>query len=365
MRVLIAGGGTGGHVYPALTIAQAFQEAHPESIIEFVGTDRGIETELVPRAGFKLHLIQVGRLNSNVDWSERFWTLVTLPWSLLQAALLVVRFNPDMVIGVGGYASAPPLLMAALLGKFTAIWEPNAVPGLANRWLSFFVDTAIVVFDKARTQLRTRRTHQIPMPVRKEMDQARLPIAKPPEFSVLVFGGSQGSVALNKVVVAAVKLATTQLRQVHLVHQTGSKNHSEVETQYATLNLKERGCQVECLPYIHDMFSRYQRADLVVCRAGTGSLSELAAMGKASLLVPLPTAADDHQTQNAQVLVGADAALMVRQDQFTAQFFLDTVQRLKDHPEAVLQLEDNIEKFHRPRAAAEIVNVLVGNSSCD
>jgi UDP-N-acetylglucosamine--N-acetylmuramyl-(pentapeptide) pyrophosphoryl-undecaprenol N-acetylglucosamine transferase len=355
MKILIAGGGTGGHVYPAITLAKSFQNIRPGVEIHFVGTPLGIENKIVPREGFPLHLIKVGRLN--VGWKEKLITLIRLPLALLSAAFLVWRLKPDLVLGVGGYASGPALLAAALMGRFTAIWEPNATPGLANRILAPFVKLAIVVFDEARVQLKCKEVVRMPMPVRPEIESVSERIAKTPDFCVLVFGGSQGARAINEAVVGAVGHQSEWLKSLRIVHQTGPLEFEKVKNQYALI--PHAFGHVECKDYLHDMSSRYQWADLIICRSGTGTLSELAALGKAAILIPLPTAADDHQTKNAEALVQKRAAVMINQKNLTPQALIDLVLEFKKEPERIRELEENIRKLHQKGASTAVASLLL------
>ncbi len=358
MKYLIAGGGTGGHVYPALAIAKAIEKEDPDAMIEFVGTPRGIENQIIPKEGYHLHLLKVGRLNSNVSKLERLKTLFQLPIAILKAFYLVFRFSPNMVIGVGGYASGPALLAAKLLRKNTCIWEPNAYPGMANRILSKFVDHGIVVFAKAKDHLQLKDLNILPMPVRAEIANAELRIAKTTDFCVLVFGGSQGARAINEVVSEAICSGHPSLKQVRFVHQTGRIDFEKIKQKYE--NSANATGHVECLEYLHDMPERYNWADLVVSRSGTGTLSELNAMGKASILVPLPTAADDHQTKNAQVLADAGAALLIPQADFTVQSFISAIERLEKDSEVLKAMEQKSKQFYQKGASEKIGKTIVG-----
>ncbi len=358
MKILIAGGGTGGHVYPAVAIAKAVLQKDPAADIQFVGTSRGVESKIIPRENFKLHLIEIGRLNSNVALTERLKTLITLPFALLKAAALVWRLKPDVVLGVGGYVSGPTLLAAALLKKKTVIWEPNAYPGLANRLLSRFVDTAIVVFEKSKDFMAAKKYLQIAMPIRQEIEEAAAHVPFTADFCILVFGGSQGARAINNAVASLVESGGPWLSEVRMVHQTGPHDFESVKQRYEqTPNAFGR---VECLEYLHDMPARYAWADLVICRSGTGTLSELSATGKPAILIPLPTAADDHQTENAKVLAAAGAAVLLPQKEMQSTDKLATlIRNFKAHPEELERISQNIRRFHQPRAAAAIADVLM------
>jgi UDP-N-acetylglucosamine--N-acetylmuramyl-(pentapeptide) pyrophosphoryl-undecaprenol N-acetylglucosamine transferase len=194
--VLIAAGGTGGHIYPALAIAAALKRQMPGLDVQFVGTPHGLENKLVPREGYKLHHIPIGRLNRNVSWSERLMTLISLPWAILKAILLVHRLNPRFVLGVGGHVTGPVILATSLLRKPAYLWEPNAHPGLANRWLAPFVREALVVFDEAAQLLKTRRICRVGMPVRaaiEDLAQKTTGTTRESVLRILVFGGSQGA----------------------------------------------------------------------------------------------------------------------------------------------------------------------------
>ena len=355
-HVLIAAGGTGGHIYPALAIADAFKAARPGLTIEFVGTAHGLENKIVPAKGYKVHHLPIGRLNSNVPLSERLRTLVLLPWALIKSALLLRRERPEFVLGVGGHASGPLLLAASFLGYRSAIWEPNAMPGMANRILSRFVDESWVVFPEARAHLKGGRLNVAGMPVRQEIEDMNVagePSRKPQDvFRVLIFGGSQGARGLNNTVVEMVKNGGDWLRTIHITHATGASDYARIQAAYGGLLAT---APVDLREYLHDMGHQYAQADLVICRSGTGTLSELAACGKASVLVPFPFAADDHQRKNAESLVNKEAALMILHQDLSAERLRSVIERLQTHPEERQKLAANIRGFHHPRAAQALV----------
>jgi UDP-N-acetylglucosamine--N-acetylmuramyl-(pentapeptide) pyrophosphoryl-undecaprenol N-acetylglucosamine transferase len=348
-RILIAAGGTGGHIYPGLAIASALKHTDPEIQVEFVGTIHGLENRIVPAQGYKVHHLSIGRLNSNVPLAERLKTLALLPWSLVQSLRLLRRVRPDLVIGVGGHASGPLLLMASLLGCRTAIWEPNAMPGLANRWLSRFVDGCWVVFDEAKPRLKSSRFHSAGMPVRREIEELaeKTPPAQAPSgpFRVLVFGGSQGARGINRAVLEMVQAANENwLKQVAIVHQTGRVEFAAIKEAYGSR-------PVDVREYLYDMGEQYAKADLVVCRAGMGTISELAACAKPAILIPFPFASDDHQRKNAESLMNQGAALMILQKDLTSDGLKRAIDDLRAHPERLREMGEKIRRFHRPRAA--------------
>lgn len=357
MRVLIAGGGTGGHIYPALSIAKAIQEVCSDAHVEFVGTPTGLEAKLIPQAGYRIHFIPIGRLNKNVSILERVKTLFQIPFSLVRGMILIFREKPDFVLGVGGFASAPVVLAAALLGKKSYIWEPNAYPGLANRLLSLFVSRCFVVFTEAAHHMKNKNITRVHMPVRKEIEMTRVRTPSMGRFRILVFGGSQGARAINNALFGVVKEGGAWLQETEIVHQTGSLDFDRISKQYK--DLAQENLPVQVLEYIHDMPNRYAWADLVISRSGTGTISELAACGKAALLIPLPTAADDHQTQNAQALVNQGGAKILAQKELTPARLIQEIKYFKNSPEVIRQLESQIRKFHKPNAAEEIVKLIM------
>lgn len=353
-KILIAAGGTGGHIYPALAMADAFLKARPGTRIEFVGTAYGLENKIIPAKGFKLHHLPIGRLNSNVPIRERLKTLFLLPFALKKSFFILREVKPDFVLGVGGHASGPLLLIAALFGYRTAIWEPNAMPGMANRWLSKFVADCWVVFDEAKPFLKSSRLHQAGMPVRQEIEDMKMPDRLPDrEFRILVFGGSQGARGINNTVLEMIEQNGEWLDGVEFVHQTGSVDFARINEGYAALS---QPAMVDVREYLHDMGEQYARADLVICRSGTGTLSELAACGKAAILIPLPTASDDHQRKNAESLVEKGAAVMILQKDLTVERLRSAIQALRLKPEHLRQMGQTIRGFHHPRAAENLVS---------
>lgn len=356
--ILIAAGGTGGHIYPGLAIAQAFEKEKPGLKVEFIGSPSGLESQLVPRAGYRLHHLSIGRLNRNVRSGERLKTLLLLPWAFLKAIWLVWRLKPRLVLGVGGAVSGPSVLAASWLGR-AYIWEPNAVPGLANRWLAPFVKECLVVFPEAARHLKSRRILEVGMPIRQiiETQSTSSPVtldrdSKP--LRVLIFGGSQGARGLNDVVSQMLTSGAPALSGFEFVHQTGSADFARVQNIYQTAGIK-----VDVVDFIYDMENRYRWADLVIARSGMGTLAELAAAGKPAILVPLATASDNHQQKNAEVLVKKGAALLILQRDLTATGLLEELQDLSNHRTRLAELSKSIRQFHKPRADLAIARHLL------
>src|SRR5438270_1033015 len=305
MRVLIAAGETGGHVIPALAIARELRDSH-RAEVRFVGTARGLETKLVPEGGFPLELIHVGQLK-NVSVATRVRTMADLPLGVMRCVGLVRSFRPDVVVGVGGYASGPAMMAAILLQVPTLAFEPNAVPGLANRLVGRRVSAAAVNFEETLPYFRNARVTGIP--VRRECFAiGELPPKEEPSRTVrlLVFGGSQGARIFNEVVPKIAKGLMAEVPGLRILHQAGAKFAETVEAAYGASGADATRWEVAA--FLDDMPRRFAEADLILCRSGASTVAELAAAGKAAVLVPLPTAADNHQLRNAAVFAAAGAA---------------------------------------------------------
>jgi UDP-N-acetylglucosamine--N-acetylmuramyl-(pentapeptide) pyrophosphoryl-undecaprenol N-acetylglucosamine transferase len=354
--VLIAGGGTGGHIYPGVAIAKALQQMHPEIKVHFVGARGGLEEKIIPREGFPLHLVEVGKLHKSVGLITRLKTLLQLPISLLQSAKILRVYRPTAVLGVGGFASGPLLFVASLMGYRTLIWEPNAYPGMTNRWLSRMVSECLVVFEDAGRFLHSKHVTRAGVPIRSSiLPQARTPH---PNLRVLVFGGSQGARAINNIISESVQTGGAWLDGVDLVHQTGPYDFARISQLYQALPAAQRD-HVQCFEYLHDMDQRYHWADIVVCRAGASTVAEITAAQKAAVFIPLPTAADNHQQKNAEVLLRKKAAEMVLQKDFTPQRFQAIITDFHTHPERIAQLEEEIGQFQFTKAAERVVERLL------
>jgi len=305
LRVLIAGGGTGGHIIPALAVARELVARHKAEVL-FVGTPRGMESRLVPEAGFELRFIEVGPLK-NVSLRTRLRTFTDLPVSLFACRGLIREFKPQVVFGVGGYASGPGMAAAISLGVPTMAFEPNAMPGLANRLIGKRVQAAAVNFPAATRYFRNAEVTGIP--VRPEFFKVPPPLADAASPRLLVFGGSQGARLFN---VAMPKIVAELLQAVPgltILHQSGARHAESAEAAYRASGADPSRWQVS--PFLNDMPARFAAASLVMARSGASTVAELAAAGRPSLLVPFAAAADDHQRCNAEEMVHAGAALML------------------------------------------------------
>ena len=349
--VLIAAGGTGGHIYPGVAVADELKRRDPSTRIVFVGTARGLESRLVARAGYPLELLPILPLNG-VGLVRMLQGLLALPWALFKAARLVSSLRPRAVLGVGGYAGGPVVLMAALLGYPTVILEPNAHPGFTNRVLKPFVRHAACSYESTRALFGAKGV-VTGNPVRGGF------AAIPPKphawpYSLLVFGGSQGSRILNRAMVAALAHLPGADR-LRIVHQTGEAMRDEVAAAYAAA-----GREADVLAFLDDMESRVANADLVVCRSGATTCAELTAAGRASVLVPFALAADDHQKSNALALQGAGAARMVEEKDLRGESLAAAIVEALSTPEHLVHMENAARALARGDAAARVADLLVG-----
>jgi UDP-N-acetylglucosamine--N-acetylmuramyl-(pentapeptide) pyrophosphoryl-undecaprenol N-acetylglucosamine transferase len=345
MRAILAGGGTGGHVIPALAIAQQLQKDYAAEVL-FIGTARGIENRLVPAAGFPLRLVQVGALK-NVSLATRLKTFFDLPRAVWDSSRILSEFRPDIVIGVGGYASGPAMLAAVLRRVPTLVFEPNFVPGFANRLVAPLVSGAAVHF--AETGRYFRRCEVTGVPVREAFFQIakQNPVSTKP--TLLVFGGSQGAHAINQVVMDSAAALRQRVPGIHIVHQTGERDYNDAQAAYANL-----GASVEVYRFIDDMPGLFVRAGVLICRSGASTVAEVTAAGKPAIFVPFPRAADDHQKRNAEALERAGAAVMLEEPKLNRQSLVEAVGSLFSNSSRLEKMGDAARKLSHPSAARDI-----------
>ena len=342
MRAILAGGGTGGHVIPALAIAQQLQKRHNAEIL-FIGTARGIENRLVPAAGFPLRLVQVGALK-NVSLAARLRTFSDLPRSVWESRRIFREFRPDVVIGVGGYASGPGMLAAVLMRIPTLVFEPNFVPGFANRVVARFVSAAAVHFEE--TGRYFRHCEVTGVPVREAFFQISGGPATP---TLLVFGGSQGAYAINQVLMKSAAEMLTRTPTLRIIHQTGERDFSEVQAAYAKLD-----GAAEAHRFIDDMPAAFAKASLLICRSGASTVAEVTAAGKPVVFIPFPRAADDHQKRNAEALERARAAVMLEEQKLNRESLVETVTSLLADASRLREMGEAARKLSHPHAAGDI-----------
>jgi UDP-N-acetylglucosamine--N-acetylmuramyl-(pentapeptide) pyrophosphoryl-undecaprenol N-acetylglucosamine transferase len=352
MKVMIAAGGTGGHIYPGIAVAKEILRRDPLSEVLFVGTARGLESRIIPENGFQLALIHSAGLKS-VGVKGKIKGLMTLPRSFIESRRLLREFRPTVVVGAGGYVSGPVLMMAVIMGIPTLVMDSNALPGFTNRKLARFVDRAALTFHEAVPFFGKKGT-VTGNPVRKEFFDLNPKARNDDTTSVLIFGGSQGARAINNAMIDALNHLNGTRETLKVVHQTGEADFEKVRLAY-----QERGWEMaDVRPYISDMMHEFERADILICRAGATTCAEIAAAGKAAIMIPLPTAADDHQRKNAEAMQNAGAAKMLSQDQLTPELLASTLKDLASRPEAIAQMGSAARKLAREDAAEATVDII-------
>jgi UDP-N-acetylglucosamine--N-acetylmuramyl-(pentapeptide) pyrophosphoryl-undecaprenol N-acetylglucosamine transferase len=350
LRVLIAGGGTGGHIIPALAVARELVARHAAEV-HFVGTERGLETRLVPQAGFPLHLIRVGPLN-NVSLMTRLRTVLDIPASLFACRKLIRTLQPGVVLGIGGYAAGPGTAAALMMRVPVMAFEPNAMPGLANRLVGKRVAAAAVNFPAAAKFFRNAEVTGIP--VRPEFFSVPAPSGRP---HLLVFGGSQGARLFNNTLPRVVPDLLKAIPELTVLHQCGARWTDVTQAAYTESGADPARWQVS--PFLDDMPARFAAANLVMSRSGASTVAELAAAGKPSLLVPFAAAADDHQKRNAEEMVQAGASVMLTEPDLAGPeklfselkalltdpvrlAFMSSAARTQAHPGAAARIADRL-----------------------
>jgi UDP-N-acetylglucosamine--N-acetylmuramyl-(pentapeptide) pyrophosphoryl-undecaprenol N-acetylglucosamine transferase len=361
MRALIAAAGTGGHIYPGIAVAKEILRRNPESEIRFVGTARGLEGKLVPKAGFELSIIESAGLKS-VGSIARLRGAAMLPRSFIAARRIIRDFRPDVVIGAGGYVSGPVVLTAALLNVPTLVMESNALPGWTNRTLARFVDKAAVSFEQSLSFFRGKGV-VTGNPVRREFFEITARVRASGSFNILVFGGSQGAHAINEAMVAALPDLEDLRNSLRVTHQTGEADFERVRSAYIEGGWSE---QADVRRYIDDMVVSFGEADLVICRAGATTTAELIAAGKASIMIPFPLAADDHQRRNAEALEAEGAAKMILQQDLSGRRLAQEIEKLLQCPDIIGNMESASRRLARGDAAAaavDLIEELINNKS--
>jgi UDP-N-acetylglucosamine--N-acetylmuramyl-(pentapeptide) pyrophosphoryl-undecaprenol N-acetylglucosamine transferase len=361
MRLMIAGGGTGGHLFPGVALAEELVTREAGAAVQFVGTARGIEARVLPGLGWDLVLIEVSGLKT-VGALGALRGVLRVPRALLQARRVVKAFRPDVVVGVGGYASGPVVLMARLMGVRTGILEQNSLPGLANKILGRFVHAVFLAFEETRRHFAARKILMTGNPIRRDIRLAlEAQVAQPAGgargFRLFVFGGSQGASALNEIVADAVGLLARRGVALEVVHQTGEASLESTRARYAAA-----GASADLRAFIADMAAEYRSADLVIARAGATTVAELGVVGRPAILVPYPFAADNHQEVNAREMAEAGAALMFRQAELTADKLADAMAELAARPETLARMSVAMKALGKPNAAAAILDWCSGGS---
>jgi UDP-N-acetylglucosamine--N-acetylmuramyl-(pentapeptide) pyrophosphoryl-undecaprenol N-acetylglucosamine transferase len=351
VRVLIAGGGTGGHLYPGIALAEEITTRQQGNHVLFVGTARGIEARVVPDLGYSIEYVDVLGLKGKGMFGL-FRGMLRVPLAIAQSWKIIQKFRPEIAVGVGGYASGPVLLAAWLQRIPTVILEQNTIPGFTNRVLSRFANAVYVMFESSKRHFPSRKVQALGNPIRRQLlDNFLRSKIESNKFTILVLGGSQGAHALNLRMVEAASHLGAIKDEVRIVHQTGEADREMVEKAYS-----EQGTSVEVSAFIEDMSNAYRRADLVICRAGATTLAEVMVAKKASILIPYPYAADNHQELNARAMVEAGAARILIEKDLDGKRLADEITALYEDRDLIGRMEQAASRTGRPEAAREIVD---------
>lgn len=348
MRLLIAGGGTGGHLFPALAIASAVRAEDPQGSILFVGTQRGIEARIMPKTGFPIRYItargirRTGLINTILAGLE-------LPLALSQSIAIIREFRPTHVLGVGGFASGPTVAAAVLLRIPTAIQEQNSVMGTTNRVLSRFVDRVYTSWEDTEPAPSPAKTLLTGNPVRADLFQGTPHPKDPGKLNVLIFGGSRGAQSINVSLADNVAALGPLADRIRILHQTGLGAVDQMKRAY-----REAGIEADVVEFIYEMGSAYKWADLVVCRSGASSLAELTALGIPAIVIPYPYAIGDHQARNANVLERSNAVRVVLDEKLKNGALLREILAVGNDPQLLKTMAENSLKLGRPDAARAI-----------
>jgi UDP-N-acetylglucosamine--N-acetylmuramyl-(pentapeptide) pyrophosphoryl-undecaprenol N-acetylglucosamine transferase len=349
--LLVCGGGTGGHVLAGIALANEWQRQHGmQARVCFVGAKGGLEEKLVPRAGYPLRLLELGALN-RVGIVRKIKTLFQMPVCLFRAALILFQERPSAVIGVGGYASGPMLLVASFFRLNTAILEQNSVPGLTNRWLGHLVRKIFTAFEGTQG-FSASKVLVTGNPIRTEFQVGGSATRRP--FVIFIFGGSQGAMGLNSLVLDSLPYLVDRGSDIEWIHQTGEKDFDRVKAGFETW----KGLSPRIEKFIYEMPECYKKASLVICRAGSSTLSEIAAVGRAALFIPLPTAADNHQVKNAEIFQKAGASLMLQQNQTSGKELAKVIGECIANPSLLEKMEKAVVGFYKPSAAEMIIKAI-------
>jgi len=354
IKAIIAGGGTGGHLFPGIAIARELEKRFKHSEILFVVGRQRMESEILSRYGYKIESINVEGMKGR-GWKKGVSVITKLPYSFFQSISLINKFSPTLVIGVGGYSSGPFCLASRFKGIPTSIHEQNSYPGLTNRLLSGFVDRVFVSFDESKAYLKGKKLILTGNPVREEFfSDSHIEKKDPEKFTILVVGGSQGAMAINKAFAESLEYLNSNGRHPIVIHQSGKADYNRVKEDYLNRELKG-----ELSPFIQDMKTAYSRADLVISRAGATTIFELAALGKPSILIPYPHATNQHQEINARSLVGVGGAKMILEKDLTREGMANAIIKYMDNRPTLEKMGAQAGKMGRRNAAELIVDQLL------
>lgn len=354
IHIMIAGGGTGGHLFPGVALARCFMERNPENRVLFVGTDREFECRTLEREGFDHLAIRAAGIKG-LGIFGKVKAAFKIPGALFQSSSIINEFKPDIIIGVGGYSSGPVALASWLKGIPVVVQEQNILPGITNKIMGRFASRIHVSFDESlgffnaeKVMMSGNPVRQIILDARKRRDQRKAD-EQSRLFTLLVAGGSQGARSINKAMVESLSFLTDK-ENLHVIHQTGETDCESVRDAY-----EREGISAEISAFYTDMDVQYERADLVICRAGATTLSEITVMGLPSILIPYPYAADNHQVKNALSLVDKEAAEMIEDKELTGEYLASRLTYFRENPDELWRMEKASLAYGKPEAAETIV----------
>ncbi|MFZ4854853.1 MAG: undecaprenyldiphospho-muramoylpentapeptide beta-N-acetylglucosaminyltransferase [Desulfuromonadaceae bacterium] len=367
MKLIIAGGGTGGHLFPGIAVAEEFLSRDPANEVIFVGTERGIEARAVPAAGYRLELIAAAGIRGKGVLSQMKGAAMMM-YGYAQSRKILKSFRPDMVLGVGGYASLPMVLASRGMAIPRFIHEQNAIPGLTNRLLARFASKVFITLEESARYFPSTATQMTGNPLRRQIldmvekaNPPSIPLSKggceqreQGGFHLFIFGGSQGAHAINAAMIEALPTLKGSPINLTFTHQTGEKEYAEVAAAY-----RAAGVEATITPFISDMAAEYAAADLIICRAGATTIAEVTACGKACLFIPFPHAVDDHQRRNAEALLKKDACFMMLEQELTGTTLAESILTLANDPVLIQHTGDLAFSLARLDAAKIIVNEMV------
>lgn len=365
MKLILSGGGTGGHIYPALAIAEGVKKIIPTVEILYIGTPKGMESHIVPQAGYEFKSVDISGID-RTSMLKASKTLVKFPRSFMEARSIIKDFKPDVVLGTGGYVSFPVLMAATFFTCKTIIHEQNALLGLANRNLAKRVDYTLLTFAEAGLDINAKKCIITGLPVRPEIlnvnrSQAKKELGLDDRFTLIAFGGSRGAASINRAMLGLIDRYKND-SNLQIIWITGNDGHEEIKSRLENeLGIDKLACKLLLYPYMYEMEKVLAAADLAVCRAGASTVAELTVLGLPAILIPYPYAAENHQEKNARTLVEKKAVAMVIDEFLDGDTLYNEVEHLRNNPLMLNTMKANLLNEAKPNALKDIVKILVGD----